>query len=161
MKFLLIILIFMCKLFSYDIDEILIIDAKLFPKIVMLNQNIKKENLKIGILTDKKNEENAKKLKKYLGFNGYRSYILKDDYFFDNYDAYIVITERFSMSVIKKIAKNKKLIFGAFPESIKFTMISIYVGTKIKPILNLSFIRKSRIKINPILIKVSKIYESE
>jgi hypothetical protein len=38
-------------------------------------------------------------------------------------------------------------------------MIGIYIGIKVKPIINPLLIKKGKIHINPLIFKVAKIYE--
>jgi len=49
-------------LFANYINDMLIIEAKLYPKIVMLDKNIDGKSLKIAVIYDEKNFLTAKKI---------------------------------------------------------------------------------------------------
>ena len=137
----------------------LIIEAKLYPKIVMLDKNIDGKSLKIAVIYDEKNFLTAKKFQEYLKINKVNSFLLNENNKIKKADAYVLAIKNPSQKLINKLLKEHKLIFGVYPESIKNTMICIYIGTKVKPIINPILIKKGKIHINPLIFKVAKIYE--
>ena len=137
-------------------EDLMVIESKLYSKIIKLHTQ--KENVKIGIVCDKFPCENAKKLEKFLKRNQISAFIVSKDNL-KNADAYILTAKNPSKECIDALLKKQKLIFALYPENIKYAMISIYVGPKIKLLINPKIIKKANIRINPIFFKVGKIYE--
>jgi len=137
-------------------EDLMVIESKLYSKIIKLHTH--KENVKIGIVCDKIPCENAKKLKKFFKLNNISSFIITKNNL-KNADAYILTAKKPSKECINVLLKRQRLIFSLYPENIKYAMISIYVGSKIKLLINPKFIKKANIRINPIFFKVGKIYE--
>jgi len=154
-----ILLFLIAGLFANYINDLLIIEAKLYPKIVMLDKNIDGQSLKIAVIYDEKNFLTAKKFQEYLKINKLNSFLLNENNKIKKADAYVLAIKNPSQKLINKLLKEHKLIFGVYPESIKNTMIGIYIGTKVKPIINPILIKKGKVCLNPIILKVSKIYE--
>jgi hypothetical protein len=153
-KFLLIFLLF--NFLFADDSELICIEAKLYPKIVMINEN--KNDITIDILYDKDHLYIAKKMERLLRRNHIKVKLSLIPNILEA-DAYILVTDKVDKSLKEKLLKKRKLIFSLYPEMIKDSMISLYLGAKIKPIINLYLIKKASIYINPIILKVAKIYE--
>ena len=156
MKKFLLILLNITFLFAIT-DDLLIIEAKLYPKVIML-ENKYITSPKMGIIYDENSQETAEKLKNFLVLNGYTALLMKKDNI-KKADGYILTIKNPTYSLIRTLLKTHKLIFGIYPESIKYTMISVYIGPRIKLYVNPKIIKKADIYINPILFKVGKIYE--
>ena len=93
----------------------------------------------------------------HVGFGSYK--IVNENDNIKKADAYVLAIKHPSQNIINRLLKERKLIFGIYPDSIKNTMISMYIGTKVKPIINPLLIKKGKIHINPLIFKVAKIYE--
>ncbi len=160
MKYLFLFFIFFSFL-AANINELLYIEAKLYTKIIKIS-NFQKKNKKIVIdlIYDKDSVKIAKKMAKFLEKNGVdvRMDTVPN---FSEADAYILVTKKISDKFKKRLLRTKKLIFSIYPDMIKDSMVSIYIGAKVKPIINLYLIKKASIYINPIILKVAKIYEKD
>ncbi len=160
-KVLLILFVLMTSLWG-NIEELLYIESKLYPKIIMLDKSVnKKEKIVFDILYDEENYHIAKVMSQLLRKNGVDTRLDKIPRYCKNADAYILVTKNVSERFINNLLRSKKLIFSVYPDMIKNSMISVYIGIKVKPIINPSLIKKGYIKLNPILLKVAKIYEED
>jgi len=156
MKKLLIVLSGLMFLFALN-DDLLIIESKLYPKVIMLeNKSVK--HPKIGIIYDKNSLNTAKKISRFLTINKYVSFLIKKNDIKEA-DGYILTVKNPSKKLIKALLKTHKLIFGVYPGSVKYTMISLYIGPKVKLYINPKIIKEAHIYVNPILFKVGRIYE--
>jgi len=156
MKKLLLILLNITFLFALT-DDLLIIEAKLYPKVIMLENKFIKHP-KIGIIYNESSLEVAKKISSFLAHNNYVSFLIKENDIKEA-DGYIITFKNPSRSLITALLKTHKLIFGVYPESIKYTMVSLYLGPRVKLYINPKLIKQANIYINPILFKVGRIYE--
>ena len=136
-------------LFCKDISSLILIESKLFPKIAEINLN---KTPKIAIVYDDKTKKIASKMHKLIKNS---SMIKNLDL---SYDSYIFV-KKIEKKELKELIKNKKIVFTIYPEDINNAMFSIYIGIKIYPYLNAKLIKQAKIRINPILLKVSKIHE--
>jgi hypothetical protein len=162
MRLLVVIFLTIFSLYASDIDDLMIIEAKLYPKITLLDENVKKNNIKIGVLYNQESFEKAKKLQKYLKLNNIDSILIKlEDINTSNVDAYIVTNKQIDEKIIDTLLKKHKLIFSLYPQSINSSMISLDIGVKIKPVLNLRLIKLGKIRLNPIIFKFAEIYNEE
>ncbi|WP_096258701.1 hypothetical protein [Lebetimonas natsushimae] len=145
--------------FENNIDnEVLLIEAKLYPKILYLvNENEKKDNIKVAILINKNTKKIGKKLKKLINDKKIKVDLINKINL--KYDAYIFTTKKINNKDLKLLLINKKVIFTVFPNRIENAMFSIYIGPKIYPYINPKLLNKAEVKFNPILLKVGKIYE--
>jgi hypothetical protein len=144
-----------------NINELLYIEAKLYPKIIKISRLQRRhKKIVIDLLYDKASLGVAKKMAEFLKKNGV--VVLMDEIpNISKADAYILVTKHISKKFKQKLLKTKKLIFSIYPEMIKDSMISIYIGVKVKPIINPYLIKKASISLNPIILKVAKIYEED
>ena len=146
--------IFLCGFVN---KETLYIEAKLYPKIMMLVKNLQnKRVIKVAIIANKNTLSIAKNLKKFINSNKFKVDIINKLNF--DYDVYI-LTYKLNYNEILKLIKNKKIIFSISPDFINISMFSIYIGPKVYPYINPKLIKKADIQIDPILFKVGKIYE--
>lgn len=158
MKKLLLILILFTGLFGEINDNLLYIEAKLYPKMMMLANGLyKKKKIKIAIIANNKTKAEADKFKNFIQNPKFDVKITNKINL--NYDVYI-LTYNINDKIIQNFIKHKKLIFTIDPDLINKSMFSIYVGVRVYPLINPYLIKKSSIKINPIIFKVAKIYEN-
>ena len=136
-------------LFCKDISSLILIEAKLFPKIAEINLN---KPSKIAIVYDEKTKKIAYKMHKLIKNS---KMIKKIDPSFDSY----IFVKKIEKNELKELIENKKLIFTIYPEDINKAMFSVYIGVRVHPYLNINLIKEAKIRINPILLKVSKVYE--
>jgi len=145
--------------FATAIDKnLLLIEAKLYPKIALLINDLSaKKKINIAIIANNKTLEIATEFKNFILENKkFKVNIVKEANL--KYDVYI-LTYDVDKSVLKKLIKNKKVIFTIYPNKINNAMFSIYIGPRIYPYINPKLIKEAKIKINPIIFKVGKIYE--
>jgi len=159
MKKLFFFFLFNILLFGININEdLLYIEAQLYPKMMLLTQNLsQKSTIKVAIVSNNNTINIAQK---------YKNYFPKSSKFVVNiikkitlkYDVYI-----FTFSPTKKILntliKNKKIIFTLIPNTVKKAMFGIYIGPRVYPYINPIFLKEANIIINPVILKVGKIYE--
>ena len=145
----LIILLLFTSLFAVDLNSLIIIESKLFPKIAEISLQKKP---KIAIVYDSSTKEQALKMQKLIKNSKAISKLQK------GYDVYIFL-RKISKRDMEKLLKEKKLIFAADPKYIKNAMFSIYIGVRVYPYINPKIIKEAELTINPLLFKVGKIYE--
>jgi len=143
--------------FCYNITELLSYESELFPKIINL---IKQEDKKIAIVYNNNSFELANKLKNLINNN---SYVLttKNQLNIKNFKAVIFTYKNVDKNLLKKLLNNHILILSIYPDEIKNSMISIFIGLKIKPYINIKLIKVAGIPINAILLNIGEIYEDE
>jgi len=153
----LIIILLATILFAHLNKEVLLIEAKLYPKIIMLIDNFRyKKTIKIAIVANKQTYNYANFLKKLMQNKNFKINIIKK--INNSYDVYI-LTHHINKNIINNLIKKKKVIFSVCPENINISMFSIYIGARVYPYLNPYLIKKANLKIDPIIFKVGKIYE--
>jgi len=144
-------------LFANVSNNILLIEAKLYPKMLyLLNDFNKKDKIKIAIIVDKNSYTIGKKLKSLI--NDKRFKIDLVDNISLKYDVYIFATS-ISKEKALELAKSKKVIFSIFPDNVESAMFSVTISQKVYPLVNPKFLKISNIKFDPIILKVGKIYE--
>ena len=145
-------------LFAFPInDDILLIEAKLYPKILYLVDDFDKKNvIKIAILVNENSLEIGKKLKNLMKSENLKIDLIKNVSL--NYDAYI-LTYNLDKKFIIKLLKNKKVLFSIYPNKLDNAIFSIYIGERVYPLVNPKLLKLSKLKFSPILLKVGKIYE--
>jgi hypothetical protein len=143
---------------NYISTEVLLIEAKLYPKILYLfEENTRKEKIKVAIIVDNNNKTIGKKLKNLIHDKKIKIDIIHKINL--NYDAYILTTKNISKKDIKLLLKNKKIIFTIYPNYVKNAMFSIYIGPRIYLYINPYLLKDAKLKFDPIILKVGKIYE--
>jgi len=150
-------------------STVLELEAKLFPKIILLSEQVDKDAiyLDIYIITKEIDKESAQELK-YLIEDYYPEKIsgktirvtLRE---FENFkkkpDALIVLHH--SAKELEKIAlwanKNRIISLAYDPSYMQYGIIaSLYIGKVTKPYLNREVMQKYNFKFNPYLLKLSK-----
>ncbi len=138
-------------------QEILLIESKLYPKIMELTENLQnKKIIKIAIIADSQSWNEAQTLKNFLNKKNFKIDIIKKPDL--KHDVYI-LTQPLKKAELEKLLSNKKIIFSSIPNYVETAMFSIYIGAKVYPYINPYLIKKSGIKIDSIIFKVGKIYE--
>jgi len=144
-------------LFANVSNNVLLIEAKLYPKMLyLLNDFNKKDKIKVAIVVDKNSYTIGKKLKSLINDKKFKIDLV--DNISLEYDVYIFATS-ISKEKALKLAKNKKVIFSIFPDNVESAMFSVTISQKVYPLINPKFLKISNIKFDPIILKVGKIYE--
>lgn len=144
-------------LFANVSNNILLIEAKLYPKMLyLLNDFNKKDKIKIAIIVDKNSYTIGKKLKSLINDKKFKIDLV--DNISLKYDVYIFATS-ISKEKALELAKSKKVIFSIFPDNVESAMFSVTISQKVYPLVNPKFLKISNIKFDPIILKVGKIYE--
>lgn len=161
------------QLFAYEYDDTLLsIEAKLFPKIAMLEKNIKEKKsstLSLTILAEEIDLYTAQELKRKILTNYPKKILNKkvhveiknpDDILEMNIDAVIVLYN--STEVVEKLAlwanRHKILTFSYDSYDLKHGIVaSIYIGKHTKPYLNTTVIKKYNFSFDSYLLSVSKL----
>lgn len=139
-------------------NEILLIEAKLYPKILyLIDDNEKKGKINVAIVVDNNTKKIGLKLKKLIKDKNLKIKIT--DKIDLNYDTYIFTFKNVNWEKINILLENKKILFTIYPNYVENAMFSIFIGPKIYPYVNPKLLSYSKIKFNPIILKVSKIYE--
>ncbi len=137
--------------------EILLIESKLYPKIMELTENLQnKKIIKIAIISNSENLDEAKILQNFLNKKNFKIDIIKKPDL--KHDVYILMYP-LKKETLEKLLSHKKIIFSSIPNYVGTAMFSIYIGAKVYPYINPYLIKKSGIKIDSIIFKVGKIYE--
>jgi len=166
---LLLLLLQMEILASHYNSTILELEAKLFPKMLFLSDNLKKEASRVHICIVSKERElhNAENFKKAIEHN-YRNGIMGKSIFVSiatletirNYpDAVIILyhSEKELRRVANWANNNKVLSFSYEPSYLEFGVLaSIYIGVSTKPYLNKTVIKRFKFGFNPYLLELSK-----
>ncbi len=175
MKYLLLIFLLVESLFSLSINESLLkIHAVLVPKIYLMDydfkEKLKDNSITIAILYNSNSYRSAVLLKNEITLkyhNKIKSYKIKtillpynkvNNSYANLY--YLLPTNIKNIKkVIKQAQKVKALTFSYSKDDLKSgIMLSLEVGKKVKPIINLHAVRSSDITFRPILLKISNIY---
>jgi len=158
MKLIIQIVLFLSPLFAIDMNSLLLIESKLYPKIIKLNKEYEeKKTIKIAVLYDSKSKKYAHKLKELM-----KNYIvvpIKANRKIPlDFDVYILGTN-IEKNLVDKLINSRKLIFSLYPNDVSNAMIGIYIGVKVVPLINPKLLKLAKIQLNPIIFKVAKIYE--
>ena len=157
MKILFLSLFLLSILFSKVNKEILLIESKIYPKIMMLIKNLEDKNkIQVAIVSNHDTINSAEILKKLIRSSKLQVNIInKVNLHYDVYiTSYLIKKEQ-----IDGLISHGKILFSISPNYINNTMFSIYIGPKVYAYINPYLIKKGNIKINPIIFKVGKIYE--
>jgi len=144
--------------FATAIDKnLLLIEAKLYPKIAMLINDLStKKKINIAIVANNNTLEIANEFKKFIANNKFEVKIIKKIDL--KYDVYI-LTYDIKKTTLQMLISNRKIVFTIYPDKINHAMFSIYIGPRVYPYINPKLLKEAKIKINPIIFKVGKIYE--
>lgn len=168
--FLLLVLSVLLGAKEYD-NTVMDIEAKLFPKIALLEESIAHNpspNLTITIICTEPDYDVAQNFKQKIEF--YYPNKLRDkkvlvtlaqfgDTHIENADALLVLShEPHELEIIALWAnKNKIVTFAYDPAFLEYGLIaSIYIGKDTKPYLNNSIIKKYGFVFDPYLLQLSK-----
>ena len=178
MKVIISIFLFYSFLFSKTIDNSLLdIHATIMPKVLLLEHNIEDKiinnKINITIAYEKNSYKDMKFLKKAIESkypNGISGYEIEID--FINYDAFTKCKETTNIlyifpssqkninNIINEYRKCDAVTFASEKEYLENgAMISIDVGKKVKPIVNLKAVKRSGISFKPVLLSISKVYK--
>jgi len=173
MKRLILILLTPLLLFAYIDTDLIHIKGRLFSKMIFLDYDYEKKlvngEVVIYILYDSYEhkiiaEEFVKELngKDVLDRKVRAKKIDIKNLQNDTPTAYITILESKNMKIIHNtlILKNR-LIFTSDKNLIDYAMASIYLGSRIAPIINPKLIKHGGIELRPIIFKVAKVYDDE
>ncbi|MCW9026053.1 MAG: YfiR family protein [Thiovulaceae bacterium] len=165
-------------LYSKTLDNSLLdIHATIMPKVLLLEHDIEKKivdnKIHITIAYEKNSYKDMKFLKKSIetkypkGISGY-----KIEIDFINYDSfqeckkhtnilYIFPSSQDNINnLITKYNECHAITFASQKEYLKNNaMISIDVGKKVKPIVNLKAVKASGISFKPVLLSISKVFK--
>ena len=173
-KILFIFLITVASLFSYEYDDtIMSIEAKLFPKIALMEQHIRqktKSSLDILILYKEIDKDIAKKFAAKIK-QRYTRPLLDKKIYVDTAllskikklqkvpDVIIVLSyDAKEMRFVAAWAnKNRVVSFVYEPENLKYGFLgSVYIGKTVKPYLNKQTIKEHGFVFTPYLLQLSK-----
>lgn len=175
MRFLFIIFILYSSIFAHSINESLLnIHATIVPKLPLMDYNFKqkldKNSISILIYYDNIDYNHAKKLKEKIDLkyaNGLKSHPVETKLILysqnDSLQANIYYLFPSNQEDIKKTLKNARannaMTFSYSADALSYgCMISLDIGAKVKPIINLDAIKSNNISIRPVLIDISNIY---
>jgi len=180
MKIIFLILLLSTFVFSKTINNSLLkIHANIMPKVLLLEKNIKEKiknnTINITIAYEESNYKEMKFLEQSIkreypnGISGYEIKIEFIDYkaFKEcNIDTNILYIFPSSKENIKMLIKGyndcNTITFASDKEYLKYdAMISIDVGKKVKPIVNLVAVKKFGIAFKPVLLSISKVFKYE
>ncbi|GAB6044872.1 hypothetical protein JCM11957_04700 [Caminibacter profundus] len=158
MKIVIFVILLLNFLLAIDMNSLLLIESKLYPKIIKLNKEYEeKKTIKIAVLYDSKSKKYAHKLKELM-----KSYIVVpinvNRKIPLDFDVYILGTN-IEKNLVGKLINSRKLIFALYPNDVSNAMIGIFIGVKVVPLINPKLLKLAKIQLNPIIFKVAKIYE--
>jgi hypothetical protein len=160
MKRVLFLILFAIFVRAYNLNNILVIEARLYPKIIRLQRGMQnKKNLKIAIIYSTKTLNYALKLSNLLKQEGIKSFLIKKG--LKKADAYILTVKKIKPEFLNSLLKQKRIIFTIYPGDLKYAMVGITIGVRILPMINPKLIKKSGIFLNPIIFQVSKVYNAK
>jgi len=165
-------LLFVANLSALEYDEtILELEAKLFPKMILLSDGIKKESdtLSIYIIAQEVDNKSAEYFKTLILSNypkkisGKKIEVSIKEFvaFKTKPDAIIVLDyDGEKLTEIANWANTHKVISLAYdPYYMSYGLLaSLYIGKATKPYLNSAVIKKYDFSFNPYLLKLSKFY---
>ncbi len=155
--------------FAYGLDPtILDLEAKIFPKIILLDEEIDKKlvdgKVEVAIIYEKKYQKEAKRLAASM----HNKIVLDKVFSAHAYlkfpttlpSAYILVMDpERSEKIFDRLKHTKRLIISANPHGICSAAVSITIGPRVQPLVNPKIIKLLGLKFNPILFKVAKFYE--
>jgi len=180
MKVIISILLLVSFLFSKTLNNSLLdIHATIMPKVLLLEHGVEKKikdnKINITIAYEDNNYKDMKFLKTSIeskypkGISGYE--IVIDLINYNNFQKckkntnILYIFPSSEQNVIYLINAYKEcdaITFASIKKYLKFdAMISIDVGKKVKPIVNLNAVKNSGISFKPVLLSISKVYQEE
>ena len=163
-------------LYAQHDNAILKVHATILPKIVFMDYNFKQkiydDKVLITLICDRSYNSEAIKFKQMIenkyknGINGYTIDIkvvnyenIKTDIAKSTIYYLFPISENEIRKVVKILQDSEVMIFSSDKNDLSFgSDISINIGKKIKPILNMGSLKKKNIRLHSALINISEIY---
>ena len=175
MKLFILFILFTTSVFGLSInDSLLKIHATLLPKIYLMDYDYEKKiidnTIKIVVMYETIHYEKALSLKEKIDTkysNGIKSYKLevkltpyKKCCLHDANIYYLFPSDTKNVAkVLNKAEKTKSITFSYLKDDLKLgVMISLEIGNKVKPLLNLSAIKNNNISFRPVLLNISNIF---
>ncbi len=175
MKLLISLLIFCNMLFAHSINESLLnIHATIVPKLPLMDykfqKKLKDNAILIVIYYDSIDYKSAKKLQYIINEkykNGIKEYPIKTKLSLYNKkqglkaNIYYLFpsTNKNIKHTIQNAKINSAITFSYLQDDLaNGCMISLDIGAKVKPIINLNAIKQNNISLRPVLLKISNIY---
>ncbi|MEA2098790.1 MAG: YfiR/HmsC family protein [Campylobacterota bacterium] len=175
MKFLILLFFITSSIFATSInDSLLRVHATLVPKLYLMDhayiEKIKDNSIVIAIIYNQSDYKSALSLKNKIDskyHQGLKTYhietqlLLYSDIQNSDANIYYLFPSKSKniKTAIKKASKNQALTFSYLKDDLKHgVMISLSIGIKVKPILNLDAIKSHNISFRPILLNISNIY---
>ena len=154
-----------------EIDKsLLLMESKVFPKIIMLDRNLqekidkKSKTITIHIYYERGFEKDAEEFASLMKKNiyGYHVKTVISDHVLKTVPtAYIIVgSQKYGMKLFKKIKDKKRIVFSLFPAGASYSVVTLEIGTKVFPLLNMKNLKRIGVKFNPIIYKVAKFYEN-
>ncbi|WP_187647642.1 hypothetical protein [Nitrosophilus labii] len=150
--------------------KIVELESKIYPKIIFLDYKIEKKlvdnEVLIHIIYDTKYHKTIAEFFKDILDNKI-IYNKKFNVKLVSYQeslkevptAYIVVLKKDNVENIEpKFRKNGRLIFSFKDDNIKYSLVSLFFGAKVLPIVNLKLLKEYGIELKPIIFKVAEIY---
>ena len=156
---------------SYDSD-ILNVFSKLMPRFVLMSslQEHIESSINICLLHENKDKLTASSLQDMIyknypeGIKGYEIFVRMSSYSTTTecQDSQLIFLFDTDLVSIEKFRGEKKLIVSYSPVFLeKRSDISLFVGRRVVPYLNVNHLHKKGIKLDNILYRISKIYKSK
>lgn len=166
------------SIFAFSINESLLkVHATLVPKISLMdykfNEKLKNNTITIAIMYNESEYKDAKFLKDKIDIryqDGIQSYKVKSKLVvYENVKKaqanvyYLFPTSEHNIKeTVQQAQENSALTFSYLRDDLKYgVMISLNIGNKIKPVLNLEAIKMYNIALRPVLLDISSIYMNE
>ncbi len=180
MKYLFLLISLSSLLFSSNIEQSLLkIHATLVPKLLLMDYNFKEKTINntinIVIAYDEIDYKYVKKLRKDIehkypnGLKSYKINIIPIKYsklgkIDSNINLYYLFPSKKEniYKLIENANKKQALTFSYQNNDLSYgVMSSVYIGSKVKPLLNLIALKANDITLRPVLLKISKIYTAQ
>ncbi len=175
MKYIFILLLFSTTVFGLTINESLLkMHAILVPKIYLMDyafkQKLHNNSIVIALLYNKQSYKSAVSLRNKINAkykNGIKDYVVKvelvpyNNIAQTNANIYYIFptSNRNIKKVVNKANSNQALTFAYLEDDLRYgVMLSLNVGSKVKPIINLNAAKLNNITFRPVLLDISKIY---
>ncbi|QSZ41598.1 DUF4154 domain-containing protein [Sulfurimonas aquatica] len=158
---------------SYYDEDILDIYAKILPRFVLMTkqENIEQKKITICLVHEKLDRTNAKAFVKKVNNiypDGIKKYPIEFNYTFYSHIQgcentnliFLFSTRGENLEEVVEFAKKKKILTASYDEEmIKYAAdFSLFLGRKIVPYINMDSIMEKEIKLNNVLLQISKIY---
>lgn len=150
--------------------SLLLMESKVFPKIIMLDKNLPKKvdtaskTITIHVYYDKGFSKEAEAFASLMkkNFYGYNVKTLLSPRVLKSVPtAYVIVgSKQYGMRVFDKIKNNKRIVFSLYPNGVSYSVVTLQIGMKVVPLLNAKNLKIVGVEFNPIIYKVAKFYEN-